>query len=265
VTAEAFASGRLSYSKVRAVTRFASAEDEARIVGVAGCATAARMEQLQAGMRRARTGDDVRKRHAARGVRWRFDDDGSLVGAFRLPPEQGATVVKALEVARGRFGPVGEDDASAEAPASTMTVVQSTADALVAMAEALLATASAEASPAAVDRFQLVIHSSLDALAQPDDAADDSATGSELANGVRLPPSTARRLTCACPASSMISGPDGQILHAGRRTRRIRGRLLRAVNARDRGCCRAPGCTEQRPRSIMFGTGPTAGPPTCPT
>ena len=42
----------------------------------------------------------------------------------------------------------------------------------------------------------------------------------------------------------MTSGPDGQILHAGRRTRRIRGRLLRAVNARDRGRCRAPGCTD---------------------
>src|SRR5947209_19292384 len=147
VTAEAFAAGRLSYSKVRAVTRFATADDEASIVEVAECATAAQMEQLQAGMRRARTGEDVRQRHAARGVRYHFDDDGSMVGTFRLPPEAGARVVKALDVARGRFGPVAEDDASAEASRPRATVAQSTADALVAMADALLRDASAEASP----------------------------------------------------------------------------------------------------------------------
>src|SRR4051795_4279150 len=67
VTAEAFAAGRLSYSKVRAVTRCATPSTEADIVAAAECATAAQMEQIQAGLRRARTGDDVRKRHAARG------------------------------------------------------------------------------------------------------------------------------------------------------------------------------------------------------
>src|SRR3954465_224390 len=148
VTAEAFAAGRLSYSKVRAVTRFATVDDEASIVEVAECATAAQMEQLQAAMRRARTGDDLRKRHAARGVRYHFDDDGSMVGTFRLPPEAAAKVVKALDVARGQLGPVGEEDASAEAPRARRTSAQSTADALVAMAEALLENASAEASPA---------------------------------------------------------------------------------------------------------------------
>ena len=242
VTAQAFADGRLSYSKVRAVTRIATVDDEASIVEVAECATAAQMEQLQAGMRRARTGDDVRKRHAARGVRYHFDDDGSMVGTFRLPPEAGARLVKGLDVARGRIGPVGEDDASAEAPRSRATTAQSTADALLAIVDGFLAHASAEASPETAERFQLVIHSTLDALAQPD-GADDDGPGSALDDGTRLAPSTARRLTCACPSTTMTHGPDGQILHAGRRTRRIRGRLLRAVNARDRGRCRAPGCT----------------------
>src|SRR4051812_2450296 len=243
VTAGAFAAGRLSYSKVRAVTRFATADDEASIVEVAECATAAQMEQLQAAMRRARTANDVRERHAARGVRYHFDDDGSMVGTFRLPPEAAATVVKAFDVARGRLGPVGEDDASAEAPTPRRTSAQSPADAFVAMAEALLESASAEASPATAELIQLVLHSSVDALAKPDDA-DDDGPGSAFADGTRIAPSTARRLTCNCPSSTMTIGPDGQILHAGRRTRRIRGRLLRAVNARDRGRCRAPGCDE---------------------
>ena len=228
---------------MRAVTRCATPENEASLVEVAECATAAQMEQLQAGMRRARTGDEVRKRHAARGVRYHFDDDGSVVGSFRLPPEEGARFIKSLDVARGRLGPVGEEDASAEAPRPRSTVAQSTADAMLAIADGFLANASAEASPETAERFQLVLHSTLDALAQPDDA-DDDGPGSALADGTRLAPSTARRLTCNCPTTTMTHGPDGQILHAGRRTRRIRGRLLRAVNARDRGRCRAPGCTE---------------------
>jgi hypothetical protein len=35
----------------------------------------------------------------------------------------------------------------------------------------------------------------------------------------------------------------GSPLHLGRRTRRIRGRVARAVRHRDHGCCQAPGCT----------------------
>src|SRR5947209_9161700 len=149
LVSQAFGEGRLSYSKVRALTRCATPANEEDLVAAAESATAAQMEQIQAGLRRARTGDDVRKRHAVRGVRYHFDDDGSVVGTFRLPPEQGARFIKGLDVARGRTGPVGEDEnVSAEASPPRATVAQSTADALVAMADALLANASAEASPA---------------------------------------------------------------------------------------------------------------------
>jgi hypothetical protein len=242
----AFAEGRLSYSKVRAVTRFATVGNEADVVAIAECATAAQMEQLQAGMRRARTGEEVRKRHAARGVRYHYDDDGSLVGTFRLPPEDAARFLQGLDVARGRVA--GLAGAGEDVSAETSCAARTAADALVLMADRVVADASAETSSPVDDRFQLVLHSTVEALARPDDADDtDDVTGphTELADGTRLHPSTARRLTCDCPTSTMIDGADGDILHVGRRTRRIRGRLLRAVHARDRGRCRAPGCTER--------------------
>jgi hypothetical protein len=95
-----------------------------------------------------------------------------------------------------------------------------------------------------------VVHTTAGELAKPDDAeADDDGAGTVVAGGNgrqwRVAPSTARRLTCDCPSSTMIDGPDGAALHLGRKTRRIRGRLRRAVHARDRGMCRAPGCTER--------------------
>ncbi len=49
---EAFASGSLSYSKVRAITRIATAETEVGLVGMARHATAAQIERLVAVYRR---------------------------------------------------------------------------------------------------------------------------------------------------------------------------------------------------------------------
>jgi hypothetical protein len=247
VVSAAFHEGRLSYSKVRAITRFVTAENETDVVAVAEVATAAQMEQLQAGLRRVRTSDEVRERHAARGLRYHFEDDGSLVGTFRLTPHDGAVFLQALDVARGRVNELiteGED-ASAEASSGQSLVARATADALMLMAHGLLADASAEAPRDAAERFQLVLHSTAEALAAPDSADDPHGPGTELANGTRLHPSTARRLTCDCPVTTMVDDRDGTALHVGRRSRRIRGRLLRAVHARDRGRCRAPGCTER--------------------
>jgi hypothetical protein len=79
--------------------------------------------------------------------------------------------------------------------------------------------------------------------ATPDATIDGEPIAIRLGNS-RLHPSTARRLTCDCPTSTATSGPDGELLHLGRRTGRIRGRLRRAINIRDDGRCQVPGCTE---------------------
>jgi hypothetical protein len=60
----------------------------------------------------------------------------------------------------------------------------------------------------------------------------------------------------------MLDDADGNPLHVGRRHRRIRGRLARAVHARDRGRCRAPGCT-QRATQIHHIRHWANGGPTC--
>jgi hypothetical protein len=82
-----FAAGRLSYSKVRAVSRVATAETESTFVEWAVHATAAQLDRLVAAQRRVPRTGEVRARHDARYLSWRWDDDGSLVGSFRLPPE----------------------------------------------------------------------------------------------------------------------------------------------------------------------------------
>src|SRR3954454_15710628 len=86
VIAGAFAAGRLSYSKVRALTRFATADTEAELAELAEHGTAAQVDKLKTAAGRARRAQDVRARRAAEYLRLREDDDGSLVGSFRIAP-----------------------------------------------------------------------------------------------------------------------------------------------------------------------------------
>jgi len=251
--AASFAAGRLSYSKVRALTRFATAESEVTLVEMGENATAAQIERLRRGACRAGTPEELRARQRDRKLSLRVDDDGSVVGTFRLPPEDAAVFLHGLRAEQGALGPRPESDDEPDTSAETSTDSpaeqadrqerRSAADALVSMAEKSLRCAEAEVSGSAAERFQLVLHTTLETLAQPDDAVDDGSGLCELDDGTRLHPATARRLTCGCPAFTATIGPDGRVLHLGRRTRRIKGRLLRAVHVRDRGRCRAPGCT----------------------
>ena len=94
----AFGSGQLSYSKVRAVTRVADRVDEQTLLEQALVHTAAQLERVIRGYRKAdRAGLDQQQRRRAR---WFFDDDGMLILTARLPADEGAIVVAALEQAR---------------------------------------------------------------------------------------------------------------------------------------------------------------------
>jgi hypothetical protein len=97
---EQFAAGRLSYSKVRALTRIATPHTEPDLVDLARHATAAQVERLAAGYRRAASPDEQTARHARRYLRHHWDDDGSLIIRGRLSPDDGALFLAALRAAR---------------------------------------------------------------------------------------------------------------------------------------------------------------------
>jgi hypothetical protein len=89
---EAFARGELSYSQVRALTRVAEPSTEAGLMEIARNGTVAQLERVVAGMRtcirRAGETDATNVRHERRYISYRYDDDGSLVGSFRLTPRR---------------------------------------------------------------------------------------------------------------------------------------------------------------------------------
>jgi hypothetical protein len=245
-----FARGELSYSQVRALTRVENVSDEPGLIELARSAGAARLERIVRGYRTMlEIEGGAERQHEERHVSWSYDDQGALVVRGRLPAEQGALVVAALEAARDQLGPPdagpeAEPGASAETPvvAERVRVGARNADALVALAGVSLGSAAGGSS---AERYQVVVH--VDAAQLVAGAGDEGPEGEgrcELENGVPLPREAVRRLGCDASLVRIVER-DGRPLSVGRRTRSIPPALRRALRARDGGCS-FPGCTQTR-------------------
>jgi hypothetical protein len=162
-----FAAGRLSYAKVRALTRIATAATEAGLAELAGPMTANQLERFARAHRQVTGAEDADAR-VRRRLTWRVEEDGSLSGTFRLPPLAGAVLLKALRAACADLAGDPRGDVSAETPAADTQAVRTSsdlADGLVAVAESFLAGKVAGADDAEV--YQVVVHAGTDALTEP--------------------------------------------------------------------------------------------------
>jgi len=95
-----FAAGEISYSKVRAMTRVATPENEDFLLRIAQHGTASHVEKAVGKYKRVQAADDAtveREQDNARKLVYYRNDDGMWVIHAMLPPETGALVVKAIE------------------------------------------------------------------------------------------------------------------------------------------------------------------------
>ncbi len=232
---EALARGEISYSKVRALTRVATPETEAQLLGVARAGTASHVERIVRGWRRVDRLAEARetaRRHASRSLQVYQDEDGMVVLRGRLEPEAGALVLQALEAAgEALYQKARSAGSAAENPP---TPGQRQADALALVAETALGHGLDPGPPG--ERYQVVVHVDAAALADP-----ESPGQSVVEDGARVPAETSRRLACDASRVVMRHDTEGRVLDVGRRTRTIPPALRRALVHRDRGC-RFPGC-----------------------
>jgi hypothetical protein len=255
----AFARGELCYSQVRAVTRVATPDTEADLLEIALHATASQLETIvraYRGVLEIELGDSSEE-YRRRFVRCEHDDDGALVIHARLPAEEGALVLTALETSRdalrapsrasgdagasaetthiGDAAPSAEDDEEELDPETIERFTPSNADALVLMARTAIAQGPAEG---AGGEHQVVVHVDAATLAHDEEGA------CELEHGPALAPETARRLGCDASVVRILER-DGRPLSIGRKTRTLSPALKRALRSRDR-TCRFPGCGHHR-------------------
>src|SRR3569833_1321812 len=101
--AAAMERGELSYSKARALTRVACEQTENYFLEIALYGTAAHVEMLVRGYRRAKEAEELSReaqQQATRKVSYCYDADSSLVLKARLPAETGALEIKTLDTAK---------------------------------------------------------------------------------------------------------------------------------------------------------------------
>jgi hypothetical protein len=245
----AFRSGEISYSKVRAMTRVATPENEDYLLTIARHGTAHHVETLVSGYRRSvRLSDNelAEKQFKTRSLHYHFDDGGSLVLNGRFQGEVGALILKALQSA--------VDDAEVEtdqANDSWEPISARRADALAEMAESYLEAGPASSSSA--DRYQVMVHVTAETLVTDESNSSGvnavtSANPAEeichIENGPRVTAETSRRICCDSSVSKFVEDGEGEPLSIGRKSRVIPPPMRRALKARDKNC-RFPGCTHQ--------------------
>ncbi|SOC48995.1 HNH endonuclease [Blastococcus aggregatus] len=255
----AFAEGRLSYSKIRAVTRVAEPETEQMLLELAVEATASQLDRVVRGWRRSDRVDDEVVAEKRQFQHW-WDDDGMLVVRMRLGPEEGADFLAGVEsraeAQARRDRAEAKRAASAGAPpagAATETAgdeavereeiacarERTSARRCAAVAALARAGDGADRRPGDPPSREVVVH--VDAAVLADDAAAGQAY---LEGGPALHPAQVRRMLCGATVVTMLER-DREVLGVGR-TRRLATRAQRrALLRRDGGCAR-PGCTETR-------------------
>jgi hypothetical protein len=245
---EEFRHGRVSYSKVRAMTRVATPKNEDYLLMIARHGTAVHVERLVRNYRKVKRTEALAKentRHAQRELSWFIDDDGYWVIRGRLTSEQGALVQKVLEQAmeedfrEQRDAPAGiSAEISLAEPLDEIhshpePIALRRADALVRMAQGYSHTESTSSG----DRFTVHVHTDMETL-----RANGLNGQAELEDGGNISAETARRVSCDAGLVHWLDKADGEPLNIGRKSRTIPPAIGRALKRRDGGC-RFPGCT----------------------
>ena len=279
----AFEKGELSFSKVRAMTRVATSENEAALLQLAHSSTASHIESIVRGYKKTLSLKDANQAHANRSLSTYFDDDGSLVINGRVPAEVGALLVKAIDCAKREAFDNGEP-------------LENRADALAIIAESFLATGSKAKRGGERNLVQIVVNPETlrqrtknvsaetrptqrqsaakrettnpsemtdapnlnenvsaethdehycDSHASPTMGVGADASIGIIDDGGALTAETARRIACDASLLAVYENCNGEPLSIGRRTRAIPPAIERAVRRRDQHCC-FPGCTHTK-------------------
>ena len=117
----AFQEGRLSYSKVREVTRVVGVLDEAQLCAMALTATASQLARMLRAYR-STVGSRI-DQERRRAMSWVEREDGMVDLRIRLPKDEAAVMLAAVSAAKDQFGgpPPQPDRARRDAAASDAT------------------------------------------------------------------------------------------------------------------------------------------------
>jgi hypothetical protein len=261
---KAFSSGTISYSKVRAMTRVATPENEAFLLQIAEYGTANQMEVLvrkYQHCKRLQDPNEAENWKQQKNLSWHQDEAGMYVINARLPPEEGALVIKALEIiqAENKRKKVQENidvvpetkvnvdsnNVSAETFCEVIAmedIQTDRASALIHLAESYLNGNQLEgASNSLGEKYQVFLH--INANAASLDSKVNQGDSCAIDHKRFLAQSVAKRLACDASLTTVLEDDHGNVLNIGRRSRIVPRAMSHALRIRDAGC-RFPGCNQ---------------------
>src|SRR6185436_14034380 len=231
----AFAEGRLSYTKVRALTRVTDLRHEDVLLAYALSTTAENVEERCRQMRNVapESVHDSRRAWANRSLTmWRDEKRGVLRLTVELPIEEGELIAKAIDCAVAAGEVTTDIDPSTDGESKSAAWCAQQADALVAVVKSYLDGGHGGESGSTADHYQVVVHADAKSLRGGAGCSD-------------LPIETVKRLLCDCSFVTVFEDANGHPLDVGRKQRTVSTSLRRALYARDRGCT-FPGCHRKR-------------------
>jgi hypothetical protein len=232
----AFGEGRISYAKVRAMTRVATAANEARLLEVALSATGAQLERICRGLRRV-TAPEA-EQAANRRLRARALGTGLVKLELVVSSDEADLLIRAIERAREAISRAGQPISEPASSAGAVVAPRpSAADGLLYIAAGYLeaGTVGEGAAPDA----HVVIHLDKDL------GAPEGAMSASLDDGTHVSAEALRRIACDGGLVAAVVDERAGVLDIGRRTRAIPTAMKRALWLRDQGC-RFPGCANRR-------------------
>lgn len=234
----AFAEQRLSYSKVRALSRVATPDSELELCELAERVPAGRLaSHLSAWLNRNEETEDTERRHAEqRHLSWRVEPDGMVSGSFRLPPLEAGAFISAIDSDVMRHRPTSPDVATAD-PTSAERADSAPADA---------SDPGDEPAAVAAERYPSFGQQRADALVRLMSSGGGSTVtevvlhvrgdGCTLDDGTPVADSAVARLVPESFIRLLIHDAERQPINASGRHRHPTLRQKRFVKERDRVC-----------------------------
>ena len=261
-----FRVGKLSWSKIRLITRVADSENEKTLCHAALDASVSDVKRICEGYKwvedENNEGENARaiQQWASRALTWNETSNGSTKIQLVLPPETAQAFLNSVEQSLNQLGTLG----SAVGSAADNTMTQSRADAAVLMAETSLQNAGREIATAdryqvmvSIDASELITDEATASTDLPIDIQSDTATDippvvptihptkrATLLGVGPIASETARRIACDCGLSINITH-NSEPIDIGRKSRIWPNAMARAIKERDQHCV-WPGCTHSR-------------------
>jgi hypothetical protein len=224
---QALSEGELSLDKVVELARFATPEEEAKLISWARRVSVAAVKDKADEACRIEN-EKAKEDHRERELRYWDDPDGMFAMYGRLPADKGVKFKKAIEREAAKLPDTPEDDEDEEVRAA-----QKRADALVALAS------SAIAEDADADRSTVVVHVPVSTFSHGDQ-------NGVLEGGYVIAPEVAQGLSCYSRIQFVLENETGKPVGNGRASRSLSARHSRALRRRDGFRCTFPGCGARR-------------------